>query len=91
MTPAELWIHPSDNLLLTTNPVTSVLNQHYCQCLPNWVMFKHTHRRELAGYCGMQTHSACLTASICVYTHGFFVCTENDTMCVKLGLSLMIC
>lgn len=44
VTPAELWIHPSDNRLLPTNPVTSVLNQHYSQCLSNWVMFKHTQK-----------------------------------------------
>lgn len=81
LTPAELWIHPSDNRLLQTNPVTSVLNQHYSQCLSNWVMFKHTKRgnRWLLQYVDTECLS-CATASICVYTRGFFfVCTVNDT------------
>lgn len=45
-------------------------------------MFKHTHRRELAGYCGMWTLSACLVPlQVSVCTHmGFFVCTKNDTV-----------
>lgn len=83
MTPAELWTHPGDNLPLTTNPVTSVLNQHYCQCLSNWVMFKHTERGTswLLQYVDTECQ-VCTTASICVYTCGFILYVQgNDTVC----------
>lgn len=89
LTPAELWIHPSDNRLLPTNPVTSVLNQHYSQCLSNWVMFKHTKRgnRWLLQYVDTECLS-CATASICVYTRGFFLYEQWMILRVNLGLSL---
>lgn len=85
MTPAELQTHPGDNLLLTTNPVPSVLNQHYGQCLSNWVMFKHTQEGTswLLRYVDTECLS-CTTASICVYTHVFFLCEQRMILCVKL-------
>lgn len=73
MTLAELWIHPSGKIILKTNPVTSVLNQHYRRCLYNWVMFKLTKKGTswLLWYVDTERLTG-ITASIWMHNHWIF-------------------
>lgn len=85
MTPAELWNHPGDNLLLTTNSVTPVLNQHYCQCLSNWVMFKHTQRRKnylATAVCWRRVPVRYHCKYLCVHVWVFF-CMYKEWYCTS--------
>lgn len=85
LTLAELQIHPSDNLLLPTNPVTSVLNQHRCQCLSNWVMVKHTRggTRWLLRYADRRVQSVlchCKYLYVCTCDH---FCMHSEWYCAS--------